>query len=337
MIDRRAHLKSLLGLMAGATATSSLLSACGKKNEALRPAAESAPSQATPAPAVIQPFRVGAQMFAVRELLKKDPRGTLEALAKIGFKEVELFGFGGQSIFLKDPLFGLKPAEFRKVIDDLGLTVPTVHFTAEEAVVPQVAEVALQLGAHHLIQAMSSEFLQMTSERAVITGITGADQMQRVADSCNRLGVACKKHGIGFAYHNHHMELAPLGSGRAYDILLAKTDPSLVRMELDVGWAAVAGVDPAEILDRTPERFIACHLKDFNPKLPRAKDSATAPMPEQTQLVPPGEGILDFPRLLAAMQRAGVKHGYVEVDLPLGDPMDNCARGYKYLESLQTA
>ena len=40
----------------------------------------------------------GVQLFAVRDRLVADPRGTLAILGEIGFREVELFGFGN-SVF----------------------------------------------------------------------------------------------------------------------------------------------------------------------------------------------------------------------------------------------
>lgn len=278
---------------------------------------------------------IGAQLFTVRELLKQDPRGTLETMARIGFKEIELFGFGGRSTWISDPLFGMTPAEFKKLLGDLGLTVPTVHFSATEDVVDRVAAVALEIGAHHLIQAMASDFIKHDGNMPIVSGVKDKAQVLKLADSWNRLGEKCKRAGIGFAYHNHHMEFAQLGDEIAYDVMLANSDPELVRLEMDIGWAAVAGIDGTEYLDKFPQRFIACHLKDYNPQLPKEAPSAKAPIPEQLQLIPPGEGTIDFNKVLAAMQRNGVKHGYVEIDVPVGDPMDNCRRGYNYLASLQ--
>lgn len=279
---------------------------------------------------------IGAQLFTVRELLKKDPRGTLETLAKIGFKEIELFGFGGRSTWISDPLFGMTTAEFKKLLGELGLSVPTVHFSATEDVVDQVAAVALEIGAHHLIQAMAPDFIKHDGNRPIVSGVKGKDQVLKLAESWNRLGERCKRAGIAFAYHNHQMEFARLGDEIAYDVMLANSDPELVHLEMDIGWAAVAGIDGTEYLDKFPQRYIACHLKDYNPKLPIEAPSAKAPIPEQLQLIPPGEGIIDFKKVLGSMQRNGVKHGYVEVDVPVGDPMDNCRRGYDYLASLQT-
>lgn len=330
-MNRRAHLKTLLSAAGVAAASPWLLSACSKEPAAPAPAAIP-PEPATPA---IVPMAIGAQLFTVRDLLKQDPRATLETMSQIGFKEIELFGFGGTSSWISDPLFGLSPAEFKKLLGDLGLSVPTVHFSATEDVVDQVAAVALEIGAHHLIQAMAPDFIKPGKDMPIVTGVKDKDQVLKLAESWNRLGEKCKRAGIGFAYHNHQMEFAMLGEERAYDLMLANSDPELVRLEMDIGWAAVAGVDGTEYLDKFPRRFIACHLKDYDPKLPIEAPSPRAPIPEQLQLIPPGEGTIDFRKVLASMQRNGVKHGYVEIDVPVGDPMDNVRRGYNYLASLQ--
>jgi sugar phosphate isomerase/epimerase len=334
-MNRRAHLKTLISA-AGVLAASPWLTACaqdGRSDQGNKSSKETA--GAAPQPKNGAALKLGAQLFTVRSLLRDDPKGTLAALSKIGFAEVEMFGFGGSSNFISDPLFGLTLPEFKRVLADLGLAVPTLHFSATDDGVAQVAQTALELGAHHLIQAMAPEFQQHTADGLVISGIKDVAQVHQLADKLNHLGEICKRSGIGFAYHNHHMEFVSLGDVRAYDILLARTDPGLVQMELDIGWAAVAGVDGAQYLDRYPARFIACHLKDLNPQLPAAPASARSPIPQMTQLVPPGEGTIDFPKVLAAMHRAKVRHGYIEVDLPVGDPMDNCRRGYNYLASLQ--
>jgi sugar phosphate isomerase/epimerase len=333
-MNRRAYLQSLLSV-AGVTAASPwLLTGCARDRA---PVASEAAASAQLETAAVASLPIGAQLFTVRELLKQDPRGTLEALARIGFKEIELFGFGERSIWVDDPLFGMSPAQFKRLLGDLGLAVPTVHFVATEEAVDRVAAVALEIGAHHLIQAMAPDFLDLDGEVPVVSGVQGRDQILRLAESWNRLGEKCKRAGIGFAYHNHHMEFARLGDEIAYDVLLANSDPELVHMEMDIGWAAVAGIDGAEYLDRYPERFIACHLKDYDPNLPIEAPSAKAPIPEQLQLIPPGEGTIDFTRVLSAMRRNGIEHGYVEIDVPVGDPMDNCRRGYNHLAALQSS
>lgn len=277
--------------------------------------------------------RLGLQLFTLRNLLRQDPRKVLESAAAIGFSEFELFGFGS-SVFFNDPLFGMTARELKALLRNLGVSIPMVHFAGSGEKLPQIAATALELGAHHLVLGMPAEFIKRTAERPVVSGVTSLEQIKRLASHLNDLGSVCKRSGIGFAYHNHHMEFAALGNELAYDRLLADTDPALVKMELDVGWARVAGVDAVSYLERFPDRFVACHLKDFNPQLSKALPSAVSPIPEMTQLVAPGEGIIDFGRLLAAMDRVGVRHGFVEVDLAQGDPLDVCRRGFRYLSNL---
>jgi sugar phosphate isomerase/epimerase len=276
--------------------------------------------------------RLGFQLFTVRDLLDEDPAGTLEALAAIGYRELEMVGFGG-SIFLEDPLYGYRPADFKRMLDDLGLRVPSTQFSGRAENLAEIAETAGQIGVEYMVLGMASDFLSVTPEGPVVTGVTGMDQIKRIAERLNGFGEAFRASGMSFAYHNHHMEFARLGEEVAYDVLLANTDPALVKLELDVGWAKVAGVNGEVYLDRYAGRYIACHFKDFDPRRPRGEPSARSPIPEMTQLVPPGDGIVEFDKVMAAMDRTGVKHGFVEIDLP-DEPLEAARRGYRHLRSL---
>ena len=102
-------------------------------------------------------------------------------------------------------------------------------------------------------------------------------------------------------YHNHHMEFTRLGSARAYDLQLKHTDPELVRIELDVGWAKAGGVEPHDYLAQYPGRFVSCHLEDFAPDRPPA-DLSGAPIPNMSHMAP-GDGVVDFAKVLAEMDR----------------------------------
>jgi sugar phosphate isomerase/epimerase len=279
-------------------------------------------------------FPFGVQLFPVRDLLRKDVSGTLRALADIGFREIEMFGFGPPSTFTNDAFFGMDPKAFSALIRQLGITVPMVHYSGDAAGVAKSAELAHAIGCHTFIQPMASDFLKYSPEKTEVLPARNLEQFHGIATRLNELGRACKSSGLGFAYHNHHMEFTAFGGQRGYDVLLAETDPALVKLELDIGWAVAAGVDPVEYLTRHWGRYISCHLKDFNPKIPVAAASATVPIPVQIQMVPPGEGIIDFHKILAAMKNTGIQHGFLEVDIPQGDPLDVCRRGYKVLAAI---
>jgi sugar phosphate isomerase/epimerase len=105
-------------------------------------------------------------------------------------------------------------------------------------------------------------------------------------------------------------------------------------MELDVGWARAGGVEPQEYLASYPGRFVSCHLKDFAPDRPLPADLSGAPIPNMLRMVAPGDGVVDFVKVLAEMDRQRIEHGFVECDLP-SDAWDVARRGIRYLESLK--
>jgi len=275
---------------------------------------------------------LGIQIFTVRELMQKDPLGTLTALSRIGYREIELVAFGG-SIFLKDPLYGYKAPEFRKILDDLGMRVPSTQFSSRAENLSEIADAAQEVGVEYMVMGMAADFLHVGPDGPSVSGPTSLDQVKRIADRLNEVGRIFKSSGAIFAYHNHHMEFDKVEGQVAYDVMLANTDPDLVKLEMDIGWSNVAGVTGWEYLDRFPERYMACHLKDFDGSLPKAEVSARSPIPEMIQLVAPGKGKIDFVPVLAAMDRNGIKHGYIEIDLP-DDALAAAQAGYEYLRSL---
>jgi sugar phosphate isomerase/epimerase len=275
--------------------------------------------------------RFGLQLFTVRDLLLNDLGGTLAAVAALGYAEVEMFGFGGNA-FIQDPLFGVTAAEMRRILDRLGLSAPCTQISGRLDDPGPIADTAHTLGIRHLIVAMPRDFLDITPNGPVVSEVKDGDQILRIAERLNRLGSLCRRDGLRLGYHNHHMEFARLGETRAYDLLLAHTDPELLQMELDVGWAKAGGVEPQDILASYPGRFVSCHLKDFAPHRPLPAHSA--PIPDMARMVAPGDGVVDFAKVLAEMDRQGIEHGFVECDLP-DDAMDVARRGIRYLEGLR--
>jgi len=274
---------------------------------------------------------LGLQLFTVRDLLQSDLKGTLAAVAALGYAEVEMFGFGGNA-FIKDPLFGLTAGEMRRILDQHRLTVTCTQISGRIDDIGPIADVAHRLGIRYLIIAMPPEFLSITPKGPVVSEVKDASQIMHLAERLNRFGSLCRAEGLGLGYHNHHMEFARVGSTRAYDLLLERTDPDLVRMELDVGWAKAGGVEPQDYLARYPGRFVSCHLKDFAPDRPLPAD--LPPIPNMARMVAPGDGVVDFAKVLAEMDRQGIEHGFVECDMP-DDAIAVARRGIHYLKGLQ--
>ena len=154
----------------------------------------------------------------------------------------------------------------------------------------------------------------------------GRAQLDTLVGKLNRVGREYRDQGLAFGYHNHHIEFMPVDGVVPYDYLMSNTDPDLVKIELDIGWLATAGVDPVAYLRRHAGRVISCHMKDYNP-------SIDSDIP-QRKVVAPGNGIVDFAAVLAAMNETGVKHGFVEIDVS-DDPFGDVRRGHEHLATLR--
>jgi len=136
----------------------------------------------------------------------------------------------------------------------------------------------------------------------------------------NMTGEICREYGITFCWHNHDNEFFEMEEGTPFDYLMENTDSDLVKCELDVFWAAKGGADPLEYLKKYAGRYPILHLKDMT-----ADDERTF------ECV--GQGIIDFPAILAESKKQGIKHFMVEFDNVV-DGMACLESSGKYLHSL---
>jgi sugar phosphate isomerase/epimerase len=241
--------------------------------------------------------RIGLQLYTVRKLMEANVRTTLEAVAKVGYREVEFAGY-----------FGARPSELRRWLDDLGLTAPAAHVPLLDGELDQLFDAAAELGHRYLVQA-SLPLLQRRS----------MDSFRHAAASLNRAGEAARKRKLLVAYHNHDFEFRSTGGIVPYDVLLAETDPSLVSFEVDLYWMAKAGRDPLRYFAAHPGRFRLCHLKDIDAR---------------SRMTEVGRGRLDFTRILGQPTKAGLEHFFVEHDNPR-DPLASIRTSYDYLRTLR--
>lgn len=266
----------------------------------------------------------GVQLYAVREALRRDPHATIATLRAIGFREAELWNLDSGAA--SSQLFGVPARDFKAALDENGIAVPLSHVDGALTNVPAISELAHALGIGTLVVALPSEFSRTDGGRFSRVGAQSLEQMDRLAERLNQAGREYRANGLGFGYHNHHVEFLEIEDTVPHEYLMATTDPELVKLELDIGWLAVAGVDPVEYLHRYAGRVIGCHLKDYAPGL--ETDSL------DRKLVEPGAGTIDFAAVLAAMDETGVAHGFVEIDVS-DDPIGAVERGYRHLEELR--
>jgi sugar phosphate isomerase/epimerase len=262
------------------------------------------------------------QLYTVRDALTRDPRAALAALRGIGIVEAELYGLNGPE---SATLFGMPASELERALAASGIRVPISHVGGALTNTREIAEIARTLGIGTLVVALPSEFSGQRDGRFTMVAAESRAQLDALAAKLDRAGREYREHGLAFGYHNHHIEFMPVDGVIPYDYLMSHTDPALVKIELDIGWLAYAGVDPVAYLRRHAGRVIACHLKDYAPTI-----ATDVP---QRKLVAPGAGTIDFAAVLAAMRETGVAHGFLEVDVS-DDPLGDVRRGTEHLRAL---
>jgi sugar phosphate isomerase/epimerase len=247
----------------------------------------------------MQHDQIALQLYTVRRLAANDLAGTLHAVAAAGYKAVELAGL---------PPTG--PGELARLLGEAGLRVVAAHESIEAmredagAVADRLAEV----GCPRVIVPWMPE-----ADRETV------DDVRRFAAAVGGFARRFAERDIRLGYHNHNFEFAPLGGTTIWDILLAELPPE-IDLEMDVYWVAVGGRDPVVEIDAAAGRLRLLHMKD----------RATGPEPHDA---PAGEGILPFPAIVEAARSAGVEWYIAEQDEP-GDPLQDIARAFRYLESL---
>jgi sugar phosphate isomerase/epimerase len=242
---------------------------------------------------------LGLQLYSVRDVLPKDYEGTLKQISALGYREVEAAGF-----------FGRTPARVKQAMDQAGLHCVSAHYPLSQLLpkVDETIQYGKDLGLEYIVCA--SPWLKDPSRvkdpgsRAARESMTLEDWRWN-AEQFNQIGEKVNAAGMHFAYHNHTPEFRSENGVMFYDELLKSTDPAKVSMELDCGWAVVAGQNPAELISRNPQRFCMLHVKDF--KL-TAASTPTDP-PPSTEM---GHGTIDYRPIFEAAKKANIKHAFVE-------------------------
>lgn len=240
---------------------------------------------------------IGLQLYTVRSLMAEDVAGTLDAVAAIGYQEVEFAGY-----------FGHAPAEVRGWLDSAGLSSPAAHVGMEELEgvgLEAAIETASTLGQRWLVLPWIPEDMRT------------ADGYRTLAGILNAAGETAAAANLRVAYHNHAFEFETVDDDgtTGFSLLLEHLDPALADLEIDFHWSAVGGADSAALLRDNPGRFPLCHVKDVT------ADGRMADV---------GAGEIDWAGLFALSDTAGLRHFFVEHDQP-GDPLASIEASYRYL------
>jgi sugar phosphate isomerase/epimerase len=260
----------------------------------------------------------GLQLWSLREQTKTDVPGALDRVREWGVAEVETAGTGGMPV-----------EKFKELLDARGLKPVSMHVGADRLnkELEAVLHEARVLGAAHIVCPWYPH------ERGKFDAETG----RKAAADFNRWGAAVKAAGFRFAYHPHGFEFAATGGAndeRVFDVLIAATDPALVSFEMDVFWVYHAGVDPVALLEKYAGRWTMLHLKDLRKGALRGlQPGVTAGSAPPTDKIAVGQGEIDWPAVLRAARKQGVKHLFVEDETLT--PLTSIPASLDYLRALK--
>ncbi len=202
------------------------------------------------------PIRVGLQLYSVRNALARDPWGTLARVAEAGFTHLEAANHHART----DPGvgFGVAAPELRTQLAALGLSIVGCHINPLDLeILPRALEYQAELGSTQF--GCDIEFFPYGDR----------DYVLRRCALYNQVGELARQHGMRFYYHNHFQEFQRFGDDYVYDLILANTDPELVKLELDTYWISRGGQDPIAWMQQCADRVILLHQKDFPANAPQ--------------------------------------------------------------------
>ena len=248
---------------------------------------------------------IALQLHSVREEAAQDLSAVLERVAQIGYLGVELGSVGG--------LFGMTPKDFRRRLDELGLSL---------------------IGSSLPVDRDLSEFLdeqEMLGNDVLFTSllpehVTSREALAHAADRLNETAEMLRRRGITLLYHNHSWDIRPSKKDGSVPLwtLVELLDPQ-IGLEPDIYWIKGAGLDPADTLTRLGTRVRRLHLKDG--------PGTACDWPNEPAWVDPqvaiGSGVLNIPAALAAAPQADWH--VIEFDACATGIFDALEGSYRYL------
>jgi sugar phosphate isomerase/epimerase len=238
-------------------------------------------------------YKMGLQLFTIRDAMASDVKGTLKKVAALGYEDLETYGFDGGQL----KYYGLKCKEFKQLLAEHQLTASSGHYDFASFFDKPADEMRKYVdqcieGAHAIGQRYITWPWLAPESRSL-------EKFKLLAEKLNAIGEQVTKAGLGFAYHNHDFEFTDYNGENGYNIIMRETDPALVKLQIDLYWVMHSSkLSPAELFSKQPGRFVMWHIKDMD-KVSR----------DYTEL---GNGSIDYKVILPEASRAGLQLYFLE-------------------------
>lgn len=268
-------------------------------------------------------FKIGLQLFSVRDEMKADMESTLKEVKKMGYDCVEFAGY-----------FGKSADEVKKLLEETGLECNSVHQT------------------HNVYLEDFKTNVDYIKTFGVKYSVIPWMQKEKVGteefiNEVKTVGAKLKEEGITLLYHNHDFEFEKKDGMYILDWVYSSVDSSILQTEIDTCWAKFAGCDPVEYILKYTGRAPIVHLKDFTANnfkggpvyglIDSKGEGGSSDSKNDTgfEFQPVGYGVQDIPSIIAAAEKAGTHTLIVEQDQsPTRPPLESAKMSIDYLRSL---
>jgi len=253
--------------------------------------------------------QIALQMYSLRDDLKKDLKGTIEKMGKMGYTDLEAAGFGDGKFY------SMEPEAFKALIEANGMKLVSSHagpnYTGDQASWDAAMiwwdaaiDAHKRAGCSFIIKPSMGDYPYKDKE-----------SLKKTCDYFNAIGEKCKAKGIRFGYHNHNHEFTKITDSDelVYDFMIKNTDPKKVTFEMDVYWVYKGGQQAVEYFNKYPKRFELLHIKD-------EKEVGAS-------------GMIDFKAIYDNLSKAGTKFAIVEVEQYGYDPLVSVQKSIDFLNA----
>ena len=263
-------------------------------------------------------YKMGLQLYTINDEMMKDPVATLKAVKAMGYEDFETFGFDAE----KGTFYNRKSSEFKTILEDLQLTASSCHFGFSSYLEKSDGEltwfVDQCIAGAHAVDMKYITWPRIEPEQRTM------DNYRLLSEKLNLIGEQVTAAGLGFAYHNHGFEFIDHQGENGYDIILRETEPSLVKLQMDMYWVMKSSKrTPAQLVEDQPGRYVMWHIKDM--------DKVTG---DYTEL---GNGSINYAEILPNPAESGLEFYYLEqggnyTHYPMKSVADSAAYFKKHLQ-----
>jgi sugar phosphate isomerase/epimerase len=248
--------------------------------------------------------QVAAQLYTVRDHCQTsaDLAATAARISAIGYTAVQVSGIGP-----------IPDGELVRIMAGEGLTICATHEPADRILRQPEACIAR-------LQALGCRLTAYPHPKGVNLG--SREEVLGLIAALARAGARFAAAGLRLGYHNHAVEFVRFEDTTVLDAIYARTDPRHLVAELDTYWVQYGGCDPVAWCEKLRGRLPFIHLKDYG--------FTTANQPVFAEI---GAGNLDWPRIIAAADRAGCEWFIVEQDVCAGNPFDSLRRSFEHIKA----